>query len=207
MPIWINQWNCYVLVANCLCNFPYKYVPLIEFRVDASVSCVRYVSARSSIIKLSRVFAARRSLTFHWVTPCSETRVGSPWKGVLHLEKNVYVGMEGVDESTLLQDSKGGMLANPFCVWSSGVQEVWPLFPQLKLEPTPPAPIKNGVLVSTCGRNSGGKKPFSLFLFLSLFFLLYIINFFWQPTPFHQKKKKKSNSPDLQTCLDWLMKT
>lgn len=27
-------------------------------------------------------------------------------------------------------------------------------------------PIKNGVLVSTCSRNPGGKGPFSLFLFL-----------------------------------------
>lgn len=45
--------------------------------------------------------------------------------------------MEGVDESTLLQDSKGGVLPDPFRVWSSGGQEVWPLFPHSKLEPPP----------------------------------------------------------------------
>lgn len=45
--------------------------------------------------------------------------------------------MEGVDELTLLQDSKGGVLPDPFRVWSLGVREVWPLFPQSKLEPPP----------------------------------------------------------------------
>lgn len=77
--------------------------------------------------------------------------------------------MEGVDESTLLQDSKGGVLPDLFRVWSSGGREVWPLFPHSKLEPPP---IKNGVLVSTCSRNPGGKGPFSLFLFLFFFLLI-----------------------------------
>lgn len=40
-------------------------------------------------------------------------------------------------------------------------------------------PIKNGVLVSTCGRNPGGKGPFSLFLFLFFFFLFYVLNFYF----------------------------
>lgn len=39
-------------------------------------------------------------------------------------------------------------------------------------------PIKNGVLVSTCGRNPGGKGPFFLFLFL-FSPLLYVINFYF----------------------------
>ena len=51
------------------------------------------------------------------------------------LEKDV--GMEGVDESSLLQDSKGGVLPDPFRVWSSGGREVWPSFPHSKLEPPP----------------------------------------------------------------------
>lgn len=45
--------------------------------------------------------------------------------------------MEGVDESTFLQDSKGGVLPDLFRVWSSGGREVWPLFPHSKLEPPP----------------------------------------------------------------------
>lgn len=34
-----------VTVANYLCNFPYKYLPLVGLGVDSSVSCVRYVSS------------------------------------------------------------------------------------------------------------------------------------------------------------------
>lgn len=45
--------------------------------------------------------------------------------------------MEGLAESTLLQDSQGGVLPDPFRAWSSGGREGWPSFPPSKLEPPP----------------------------------------------------------------------
>lgn len=47
-------------------------------------------------------------------------------------------------------------------------------------------PIKNGVLVSTCGRNPGGKGPFSLFLFLFFpSYFMFLTFYVCQPTLFH----------------------
>lgn len=42
-----------VTVANCLCNFPYKYLPLIGLGVDSTVSCVKYMSSSELLTKLA----------------------------------------------------------------------------------------------------------------------------------------------------------
>ena len=50
----------------------------LSLRVDSSVSGVRYLSAQSSVNKMPRVFASRRSLVIPWVRAISGLEWESP---------------------------------------------------------------------------------------------------------------------------------